>query len=170
MDRSRKQAGKYRGAFQNGKMHGSGLYMWANGDKYDGEWADGEMNGKGVKTKADGTVIHSGRWSSHKPTGPSAGIRPPAPASYAPGGVSAASNPASGASYAPGGVSAIRPPAPASYAPGGVSAASNPASGASYAPGGVSAGASTSSLVRPRILPCQLPSMLCRRALSFGKK
>jgi hypothetical protein len=44
---------KYMGNILNGKMHGQGTYIWANGDKYVGEFADNRATG-GWFYKSDG--------------------------------------------------------------------------------------------------------------------
>ena len=36
---------KYKGHFQNNKMHGPGVYTWVDGDMYDGNWQDNCMHG-----------------------------------------------------------------------------------------------------------------------------
>ena len=59
--------GTYTGSFKSGQMHGRGTFVWANGVKYDGEWSEDTAHGKGVQTRADGTVIHSGRWTNDEP-------------------------------------------------------------------------------------------------------
>ncbi len=42
------------GTWKNGKKHGSGVYVWANGERYDGQWADGKLNGIGEFTYTNG--------------------------------------------------------------------------------------------------------------------
>ena len=45
----------YTGTMRDGKRHGRGGYVWANGGRYDGEFKDGEMNGRGVKVWTSGS-------------------------------------------------------------------------------------------------------------------
>lgn len=39
---------KYDGDWLDGKMHGRGVYYYADGSVYDGMWQDGKMHGSGV--------------------------------------------------------------------------------------------------------------------------
>ena len=39
---------KYEGEWVDGKMHGRGIYYYADGTVYDGTWSEGKMHGKGV--------------------------------------------------------------------------------------------------------------------------
>ncbi len=39
---------KYDGDWVDGKMHGRGVYYYADGSIYDGMWQDGKMHGSGV--------------------------------------------------------------------------------------------------------------------------
>ena len=43
----------------DGKMHGRGVYQYADGDRYDGEWKDDKRHGKGVVTYVgtDGKIV-----------------------------------------------------------------------------------------------------------------
>ena len=50
----------YTGECKNGKPHGKGTYIWADGTSYDGEWKDGKRHGEGKYTFADGYYI--GKW------------------------------------------------------------------------------------------------------------
>ncbi|RLN60352.1 hypothetical protein BBJ28_00025154 [Nothophytophthora sp. Chile5] len=40
--------GKYTGDWKDGKKHGYGALLYANGSKYEGEWVDGKRQGRGV--------------------------------------------------------------------------------------------------------------------------
>jgi hypothetical protein len=42
----------YQGDLLNGKKHGNGTMIYANGDVYDGDWKDDNMYGKGKFTKS----------------------------------------------------------------------------------------------------------------------
>ena len=46
----------YEGLFLNGKMNRNGSKKWFNGDFYDGEWQDGLMHGEGLFISNDGLV------------------------------------------------------------------------------------------------------------------
>ena len=55
---------RYEGMWTNGRMHGKGLYIWADGRRYEGEWVRGERHGHGISTMAngekhDGAYIHN---------------------------------------------------------------------------------------------------------------
>ena len=39
---------KYEGVMKDGKAHGRGVYVAANGSRYDGEWKDDKVHGRGV--------------------------------------------------------------------------------------------------------------------------
>lgn len=39
---------KYEGEWIDGKMHGRGIYYYADGTIYDGTWSEGKMHGKGI--------------------------------------------------------------------------------------------------------------------------
>lgn len=38
----------YKGAYQNGKKHGYGVYTWEDGKEYAGNWQNGKQHGEGV--------------------------------------------------------------------------------------------------------------------------
>jgi hypothetical protein len=42
-----KTGDEYRGAFKEGKRHGKGEYLFANGNRYVGRWVDNAIEGKG---------------------------------------------------------------------------------------------------------------------------
>jgi len=39
---------RYQGDWKDGKRHGCGVKVWANGDRYEGEFRDGNRTGRGV--------------------------------------------------------------------------------------------------------------------------
>lgn len=43
-----KVVGKYTGDWKDGKKHGFGALVYANGSKYEGEWKEGKRHGRGV--------------------------------------------------------------------------------------------------------------------------
>jgi len=45
---------RYQGEFRNGRRHGKGTYVWANGDAYEGEFADDKPHGAGMYRFASG--------------------------------------------------------------------------------------------------------------------
>uniref|UniRef100_A0A0G4H3Z3 MORN repeat-containing protein 5 n=1 Tax=Chromera velia CCMP2878 TaxID=1169474 RepID=A0A0G4H3Z3_9ALVE len=47
---------KYEGDWVNGKMHGHGKYIYADGGVYEGDWYDGKMHGKGTYVFPNGNV------------------------------------------------------------------------------------------------------------------
>lgn len=49
-------AGSYIGQSKNGKAHGMGKKVFANGDEYYGRFEDGKMHGEGVCKYANGDV------------------------------------------------------------------------------------------------------------------
>ena len=52
---------------EGGKKHGYGTFTWADGDKYVGQMKDNNFHGQGTKTRANGTIVHSGEWVNDKP-------------------------------------------------------------------------------------------------------
>jgi hypothetical protein len=48
---------RYEGEWNNGCMHGRGLYYHKSGDVYDGNFENNEMSGHGCYMSADGTKI-----------------------------------------------------------------------------------------------------------------
>ena len=52
---------RYEGAWQDGRAHGRGIYTWSDGSRYEGEWRDAEMHGRGTYTSADGRH-YEGEW------------------------------------------------------------------------------------------------------------
>ncbi len=51
---------KYTGEMKDGKKHGHGVLMWADGGRYEGEWKDGKEHGHGVLMWADGDRYEGG--------------------------------------------------------------------------------------------------------------
>ena len=45
---------KFVGSMAQGRMHGSGQYLYSDGSVYDGEWEDNRMHGAGCFTFANG--------------------------------------------------------------------------------------------------------------------
>ena len=50
----------------DGRPHGQGTEIKANGDTYTGEWKGNNYNGQGTKTWADGAT-YIGEWKDGKP-------------------------------------------------------------------------------------------------------
>lgn len=45
---------RYEGEYKDGKKHGRGIYMYSDGGRYEGEFKNGDFNGRGILTYADG--------------------------------------------------------------------------------------------------------------------
>lgn len=45
---------RYDGMYQDGRQQGRGVYTWANGDQYEGAFVDGRRTGRGTLTRANG--------------------------------------------------------------------------------------------------------------------
>ncbi|XP_033642211.1 MORN repeat-containing protein 1-like isoform X1 [Asterias rubens] len=58
----------YEGEFIHGEIEGHGYRKWSSGVTYSGQFSDGEMNGHGVMTYSDGTV-YEGEFLSNKREG-----------------------------------------------------------------------------------------------------
>lgn len=52
----------YEGTFKENKMHGSGKFMWVNGQVYEGEFVNDLREGYGIMRYIDGS-IYDGNWS-----------------------------------------------------------------------------------------------------------
>ena len=52
----------------DGKMHGNGEYIYANGGKYTGDWENGKHHGKGIMTFANGS-LYEGEFAFNKKNG-----------------------------------------------------------------------------------------------------
>ena len=50
-----------------GKMHGRGVYRYADGAVYEGEFKDGKKHGRGVYRSANGSIAHDGQWKDGQP-------------------------------------------------------------------------------------------------------
>jgi len=63
---------KYEGEMKDGKPHGRGVAVWADGNRYEGDWQDGKPNGSGtLQTRywqyfsgywTNGCLIEGKRW------------------------------------------------------------------------------------------------------------
>ena len=60
--------GIYEGEFLNGKQHGQGKYISADGYEYSGQWVNGIIEGLGTAKYSDGS-IYTGSFIGGKPTG-----------------------------------------------------------------------------------------------------
>ena len=58
----------YTGAMRDGRMHGRGVNVWANGNRYEGDYSDEKMNGSGVFVWASGNR-YEGDYRDDKPHG-----------------------------------------------------------------------------------------------------
>lgn len=59
--------GKYVGEMKNGKPHGKGMFIWAEGSGivWYGEWADGKRAGYGIYIYNDGSEFSEGIWKNN---------------------------------------------------------------------------------------------------------
>jgi hypothetical protein len=55
----------YTGMMRDGKRHGRGVYVWANGDRYEGAYRDGKKHGRGIWVGANGDR-YEGDWKDGK--------------------------------------------------------------------------------------------------------
>jgi hypothetical protein len=58
----------YEGELKDGKPHGKGKYVYADGNVYEGDWKDDKKHGKGKSVNADGAV-YEGDWKDDKKHG-----------------------------------------------------------------------------------------------------
>ena len=65
----------YAGQWQDGLMHGRGVYLFRTKARYEGEFYRGVMQGEGVMRYPDGTY-YSGGWSGNKKAGRGKLVRP----------------------------------------------------------------------------------------------
>jgi len=56
----------YAGQYKDGKKHGQGVYTYASGTRYEGQWKDGKKHGQGVYTGANGDR-YEGQVKNDKP-------------------------------------------------------------------------------------------------------
>ena len=56
----------YVGAWSNGKMHGQGIYMFANGFSYQGQFKNGMIDGFGTMTDPTGRKLYEGDYVNGK--------------------------------------------------------------------------------------------------------
>jgi len=54
---------RYEGDYYDGKQQGRGVYTWENGNRYEGDYVDDKPHGQGVYTLTDGNS-YSGQWSN----------------------------------------------------------------------------------------------------------
>jgi len=59
--------GRYVGGWRAGHRHGRGEYVHSSGGRYVGEFKDDDFHGQGTLKRADGSIIHSGRWEDGNP-------------------------------------------------------------------------------------------------------
>lgn len=60
--------GSYDGNYKNGKKHGKGTFIWADGSRYEGEWRNDMRYGIGTYTWPDGD-IYTGEWENNRING-----------------------------------------------------------------------------------------------------
>ena len=61
--------GKYIGQFNEGKLHGSGVFTNKKGYSYDGEWVDGVKNGYGIEKNKKGYFYYKGQFKNNQRNG-----------------------------------------------------------------------------------------------------
>lgn len=64
-----KSGSYYIGEMLNGKMHGKGKYVWANGQTHEGDFLNGNFDGYGIRRRADGSIMYDGGWKDDKKHG-----------------------------------------------------------------------------------------------------
>ena len=50
------EKGYYKGHFKNNIRHGSGEFIWNNGQMYSGEWVEGKKHGSGMWKSGKGDI------------------------------------------------------------------------------------------------------------------
>jgi hypothetical protein len=60
-----KKKSEFTGEMKDGKKHGRGFLVWANGNSYEGNFKDGKQHGHGVYVKANG-VRYEGDFKNGK--------------------------------------------------------------------------------------------------------
>eukprot|EP01047_Picozoa_sp_COSAG01_P079033 COSAG01_NODE_14830_length_1405_cov_1.331547_2_plen_372_part_00 len=59
----------YTGSFRNGRRHGTGAFVWADGRRYHGSWRQGHRHGHGILRNPDGSKKYEGQWVDGCPSG-----------------------------------------------------------------------------------------------------
>jgi hypothetical protein len=57
---------KYFGEWENGDMHGFGVYEWKNGEQYIGHWKNNNHDGFGILFPSNNREKYIGKWKSGK--------------------------------------------------------------------------------------------------------
>lgn len=63
------------GVMLDGRLEGTGMVLWSNGDRHAGEWRLGLRHGRGTTVEADGTRLE-GDWRAGSLNGPGILTRP----------------------------------------------------------------------------------------------
>lgn len=61
--------GHYSGWVKGNNVHGSGVYVWADGRRYEGNWNEGLLHGQGEFTSANGKRVYKGTFVNGEMTG-----------------------------------------------------------------------------------------------------
>ncbi|EGR33380.1 hypothetical protein IMG5_054890, partial [Ichthyophthirius multifiliis] len=56
------QTSRYKGDLLNKQRHGTGCYVYENGEIYEGEWKNDKIHGYGILKDQDGIDIYNGDW------------------------------------------------------------------------------------------------------------
>ena len=52
----------YEGGWNNGKRHGRGICLYADGSLYEGQWINGKEHGHGQLMMSDRKILYTGEW------------------------------------------------------------------------------------------------------------